>query len=148
MRETNGWSQACHHAQPRSFFQNKTYRYIYVKNQLTSCSLSQWQSNKQQDLFCTQTQLPSIAVLQNNNALKIFQEEKDILMKQNELWHSGTVGCDNVLLGGGVDQKHFKGTKCLHVPGFRGPPSNTVSHPKDLLFTVTGMSLHHIFCLQ
>lgn len=48
--------------------------------------LSQCQSDKQQDLFCTQTQLLSISVLQDNNALKILQQEKNILIKQNELW--------------------------------------------------------------
>jgi len=71
-------------------------------------------------------------------------------MKQNKLCGSGIVGCDTVLLGGeGVcDPKHFKGTKCPDIPGFKGPPSNTASHPKDLLFTVTGVSLHDIFCLQ
>jgi len=33
--------------------------------------------------------------------LRFYRREKNILMKQNELWGSGTVGCDTVLLGGG-----------------------------------------------
>jgi len=61
-------------------------------------------------------------------------------MKQNELWGSGTVGCDTVLLGGGGGggKKKLKGNKGGASTGVQGPPPHTPSHTQNPSFSTSG----------